>query len=867
MIVPLALDNVKIDSTKCCFYPHRLCLPVKRMSLKSKLIFIVSFLFLIIILFCALTGLYFHLPTYVESKVIPEIAKKAGITDFACEVRGIGFTGADLGSLRIGDDEYPALSVASIRIDYSLKELYKKHIRRVIFCGSKLYCEFKNGEFVISGFDLKKYLTQLQSKTTPSPIDKLQPVSIERFEIRNAIVICKWRGKKIRLPFELEIVPENRDWNSLDCALQLYPRGNKIAFVGNIDLIKKKIFLKFDASAIHLDRFDDFTKLIPGLILSGEADIKGKADLRFGPFKISSVFASCEFQNAEFSYHNIKLRNLQHPERSPLPFRIEINGHEGEEWKISGSSVSVVSPIHLNVSDADCSLKITQNSVESSGNFMIAIEQFKGQRTIPVKVLEPLCLQGNYFAQLAMNGEWDFRVTNTPLDKSACTSKNCKFKINTFDITSRVPQFYIFGKGKKAQGAAKYKVIIPDVHATAKSTTIKISSVSLKGKAGFHNVLRFDGTVKFTGADIANSILKTKVNEIDGMLPFQWPCKGLGKKGKVLVKTIKWRNLNLGSVTVSVRQKRSGVIFASNIDLGQFLPSENGVTFNGKLILNGDLFFGDTGMKSSLNSKLNNANVIQKEKEFAVEGINVDLFLPNLFKMRSAPRQRLSFEKASLGELSMNDGNIEFQIESTESFFIEKSSFYWCDGYVNTQAFRISPGVEDYDLILYCDRVNLAMVLEQFGLASAEGKGTVNGRIPLRFKNGKLRFGDGFLFSTPGDGGTIHVTGTEILTAGIPPNTPQYNQIELAREALKDFDYKWAKLKLISEGEDLLLRLEFDGKPSRPLPFVYKKEYGGFVRVEADSKGSLFHGIRLDVNFRLPIDKILHYKDIFHMMQ
>jgi len=168
---------------------------------------------------------------------------------------------------------------------------------------------------------------------------------------------------------------------------------------------------------------------------------------------------------------------------------------------------------------------------------------------------------------------------------------------------------------------------------------------------------------------------------------------------------------------------------------------------------------------------------------------------------------------------------------------------------------------------LYCDRLNLPMILEQLGGVNAEGIGTVNGRLPIQVKNGKIRFSDGFLFSTPGEGGKIHVTGTEMLTAGIPRNTPQYVQLELAREALKNYDYDWAKLNLKTEGDNAVLRLQLNGKPSKPLPFVYNKEIGGFAKVDVGNKGSIFQGIRLDVNFRVPLDKILHYKDILDMIK
>ena len=36
---------------------------------------------------------------------------------------------------------------------------------------------------------------------------------------------------------------------------------------------------------------------------------------------------------------------------------------------------------------------------------------------------------------------------------------------------------------------------------------------------------------------------------------------------------------------------------------------------------------------------------------------------------------------------------------------------------------------------------------------------------------------------------------------------------------------------------------------------------------EAESKGSKFQGIRLDVNFRLPLNKMLQYKGLIKMIQ
>lgn len=141
----------------------------------------------------------------------------------------------------------------------------------------------------------------------------------------------------------------------------------------------------------------------------------------------------------------------------------------------------------------------------------------------------------------------------------------------------------------------------------------------------------------------------------------------------------------------------------------------------------------------------------------------------------------------------------------------------------------------------------------------------MNGKLPLRYREGLVYFDDGFLFSTPGEGGKIRIADSELLTAGVPADSPEYLQMALASEALKDYDYSWAKLDLNTQEDDLLLRLQLDGRPGRPLPFVYRKETGTFVKVDADIKGSRFQGIRLDVNFRLPLNQLLAYDGILRM--
>jgi hypothetical protein len=313
--------------------------------------------------------------------------------------------------------------------------------------------------------------------------------------------------------------------------------------------------------------------------------------------------------------------------------------------------------------------------------------------------------------------------------------------------------------------------------------------------------------------------------------------------------------------------KVSDTRLPAGYDLGQWVPAARGLALSGTLAALGKATVSRGGLTGALDVSLTGGELTLAEKKIAVTGIATTLHFPELPRLRSGPAQQIRFSRAVMGGIVMEGGSFDVQLESDNTLFVEKGGFAWCGGRVDVQSLRIAAGRPDVSITLYCQRLGLSRLLEQLGTVNARGSGTVNGRIPIAFSKGKVRFDDGFLFSTPGEGGRIQLSGTEILSRGIPEGTPQFAQVDLAREALKDYHYDWAKLGLTTEGENFVMRLQFDGKPAKPLPFVYNKQLGSFVRVEAGASGSLFQGIGLDVNLRLPLNRLLQYKDVVHMIQ
>jgi hypothetical protein len=93
----------------------------------------------------------------------------------------------------------------------------------------------------------------------------------------------------------------------------------------------------------------------------------------------------------------------------------------------------------------------------------------------------------------------------------------------------------------------------------------------------------------------------------------------------------------------------------------------------------------------------------------------------------------------------------------------------------------------------------------------------------------------------------------------IPKESAQYTQMDIAVEALKNFDYEWIKINFGSNHDILKIETQLNGKPALPLPFKYDPQQGGFIRVKGESV--VFQGIRLNVNTSLPLNRLLNFNN------
>jgi hypothetical protein len=460
------------------------------------------------------------------------------------------------------------------------------------------------------------------------------------------------------------------------------------------------------------------------------------------------------------------------------------------------------------------------------------------------------------------------------------------------------------------------------------SVTVHLPSVSLSSEYGSltHAHLTLQGETRLDDSEVRSrgvlSIVKGRFEEpekgielsgITADIPWKFPLKaGLKaeREGKLTIGAINWQRKKLASLDGRVQLSNNGYLFnadllsfsvpeavvqvkgslrpgdmasgmkvqaemhmkkrlVQSVSLGE-LGMNTDALIDGEISMDGRVQFMDREIGAEAQFSIEKGTVSLPSREILARGLQTSLWFRHLPEMRSEPA-RLVFSDVALGDYLLGEGFLAFQLESAESLLIEKGSFKWCGGTVQVMAVRLSSAKKDLAANLFCDRLNLSDLLQQFGIRQVSGNGTVNGSIPVLFRDNKISFGDGFLYSTPGGGGNIKVRALERLSAGVPKESPQFKQLDFASAALANFHYNWVKLGISMEGDDVLLRMSMDGRPAEPLPFNYDQKLGTFNRLTASLQKGIDQPIVLDVNFRIPFNELLGYgkgvKQVLDLME
>ncbi len=845
------------------------------------------------------------IPIYIENGLCSKLQAILKVESVRCKVHSLGFAHIDLSDLRIGAVKAPFLTIDSIRVDYPFLGFVE---RKITVSGLSFNSEYRDGGFVIPGLNLQNFKSGKDNGGKAS--SQSIPDIITSMTVRSSSLKVNWDGKQHIIPFEMRanLLPvESRTEKrpGYDLTLDLYPRGETLSIRGGFDSKLGKASCDFKGVDINVSRFQDLADKVKGLKLSAVADIESAFDRAAG-----NIWLKIKLSDLDMRYNALKIVNSIDPSGKQIPVVMQL-WKKKDVFPFSFNTFMIDSPFPVDVCmDAPGEMRILQNggvSVAAEIKTKIGKDQFNGRfKTSEMKLSESESVTLRFEAAVDKDAAWKFKFTALP-----DSDETVELEGGYQSLKCRPVMFSISGNGEKDIANINYGFKIFESEWRKKGGTsismpgaeisgyIRFKAPELKCSMTFHADKIIAGPLSVeniafsvplqipypSGDSVSDEpekgFLKTGMMTIDGgsslgSFEAQLAQEALSWKVRGAFKTV-FEKIGIdvsGKVGV---QEGDGIFydFAFSIpessekiavDFGKVNGDLSGISLDGKLKLKGVCGNGTGVLKTEAEIGLAEANLKMPDSKVSVEGLEFSVLMQDLILMKSLPKQTIRFRKFSAGSLTLETGEIEFQIESPRKYFIEKSSFSWCNGHVYSQAMRIVPG-EDLDFTLFCDRLNFAAILKQIQAAEASGDGTVNGRIPVKIRKKRIRIMDGFLYSSPGQGGNIKLGHSQILD-----NTSEIQKkaidMAIAVSALKDFDYDWVKLSLNSENRKLNVVLDINGKPAKALDFGFDTEVGLYKAEEGSGCTAVFKGILFTINFSLPINRMLYYsKGINNMMK
>ncbi len=751
------------------------------------------------------------IPFLSNHYLLPQICKNLPFTEQYLAIDSISPNRLS-GQLVIKDTNN-SVSLPRLTFHYNPLALFRGEIEQITINGLALHLQQDNGKLVLPRFASKNRQDQKTSKK-----DADQTVTIKKILLQNCIVFIEDKHKNTH----------------------------------------KTVLINGAFSSLSIPFFKTQENFLGKISLTG--DIVAEIDFSAIAKKGQQVIAlQCRLP---------KLENVQ----SFLPRSFQLSGHGTVNATIHLDISSTLQRYTIALALPTAMLQYKTAKIVSREKIPLAI-QLNGDTTKASFTVKNL-----YLAQQQINTDISGEI-NIP-----STSIQGKALIHT--PYSATPFSADFSANQKKQHSSI------TVKVKGKDISIKnvlLPNINLKTTAQIQTE-ETAGEINFTAANIV--IGQDKLSSIHLSLPFQFPPKKT-RKGKLSIAAIQHNSINLGTITGQLQQTPNGLttnlLFATPLLEGPglhckgeaasnpflltttcYLPSTNFASsnmpdlpnldqpllFSGKIGGKSKISVNQTGMAGSLQLAVKNGFLQQGNS--ILSGIEGAIILPDIAHIRSSPDQRLTIKRLSSGKISAEKAEIHWQLENTNTLFIEKAQLNWCGGKIETAGLRLSPDNTMLATTLYCDRLRLSSILEQFDIAQTTGQASLNGRLPLTLTAQGIDIENGFLFSTPGEKGIFHFTNTRKIKDSIPAaNTSPY--LEYSLQSLENFAYNWITLTFNSEGEDLLLTMKLDGKPAKPLPYKYKEGRIVPFFMEKNNQEGLQHPVRFDVNFHLPMQQMFKY--------
>jgi hypothetical protein len=847
-----------------------------------------------------LIGAYLYLPHYIETRLIPELARASGLTAHTVRVGHVGFSSAELGPVQLDGREGPVLSLERLHLDYTPASLLHRKIGRIRLEGLKASLRIADGAIFIG-----------DTQIAPPPPDPSEPhaepaampaLPFRQLSAEGAVLDISWNARRLTVPFSLEVDASSADQGIWSADGVLTPRRSRIRLTAAMDAATGYI----DVDLKEIDAaLADWTDLIPSevvppaldLAVSGRLSALGRVGLRLNPLTVEHASAEIGFTSLRSAWKSA----VTDTDSDAIPVHMRIgttslslygaqtaSGWAGRytvdlhDFALNRTQITLTSP-RWRLSGEAALGEVSRIDVQSEGSDLHIVHDTT-DLTIPLTTIQAAI--GNVDA--GWSGQFTIDLHDLALNRAQSTLTSPRWRLAGEASVGEESRIDLQGEGT-------------DLHIVHDTIDLKIPGTIIQAAivhaaAGW--AMQGHGTISDTaGVDSARQL---RLDDITVQLPFAWPATA--SPGRLVVGRIALQGRELGDLSGRLQQAAQRLHFdldhrsqlfpalivhikgtadSTNaevdlnvpgyrpqvpIDLGRFASAAQGLVLEGLFEAHGRLRWRLEDTQTSADLRIDSGSLRDVGRDLRLTGIQAQLRLDDLPALQSPAAQTIRADQVQLGKIEATDLQVFYRIARPQRLLVETVGLAWAGGRIESGPIELSADKADIEAVLTARDLNLAMLLEQLDFAEGSGQGTVGGSIPIRWAEGKLTFGKGSLSSPPGESGVIRIKelqGTQDLLSGMPAETPQHTQLDIALEALKDYTYQSIDLQLESREEILVMRLQLEGRPNRLLPFGYDQELGRLKRIQGEGQAE-FKGIGIDLNFRSPLNEILHYRDLLN---
>lgn len=838
-----------------------------------------------VLLFCtaAVLFVFLSLPLFVEHIILPPLLAKIGFSNYQVEVSRFGPAGASLHLTAYDIDA--AVTSGTVRIEWTIPGLLKHRLDQVVLTGFLVDLPLP--------LHNQKPVAADSSQSTSFEL----PVIVEDIRILNSTVLLRANGRVLTLPVslsgQLQEKPEGSGPKSPRYLVELTVGQQVLTADFSLDSEEARLDGSLEAN-LPLDALGALLpQSLPITMFKGTVDLAGGLRLVLAPFRVESLEAGLDFNELWVDGNGLELKAME----AEKP-HVTLTGGDGQ-YEITGSGFALTRPLR---STLNFSASLTQADDKFGWRGSLIARPAPAQQLGAAWVLEKAPE-----LELQYSGE-EGRVMQVSLQSKNDAGKgHASFTFRNEKRVMRLDSLAVEAHpGKDSQGTdpgpeIDYSILGMALQLDAGDMQLTFPEVGLVGRAAVPPVTDpakwpVTGSLRLAAGSLDLQEQGVRLEGIQLSLPYSWPERHAPVGGDFRIGSFEHQDAQLGSFSGQVAQVGQGlslqgglqtvlvpdtpIRLEGSVEIGPRVqlaydmqngivsmaniaaldPKLSAISGSAQLDLQGSVRFDSCGLDGEMSARLSDGNFAMPDAHLALENVRLDIHVPRLQHFATDPAQEMSIGTLRSNKVAVNDIQVLFRLESPQSLLIERLSGNWAGGRIFSSSFRLRKDLQKLELALFCDRLELSQILSQFKLADAGGQGRLSGRVPLFYENGKFFVDDGFLFTSPGEQGILRIKKSEYLAVDVPTDVPQFSPLHFAGAALRDFEYNWAKLNIYSEEENLLLKLQIDGRPGERLPYRFDPASNAFVRLKDDGAAGMDQPVKLDVNFKVPVNKLFRYQ-------